>query len=39
VDRRGLPDSSRNVYDNGPGSAPDVIMVVRTLDTSRWVVR
>jgi hypothetical protein len=39
VDRRGLADSSRNVYDNGPDSAPDVIMVVHTLDTSRWVIR
>jgi hypothetical protein len=40
VDRRGLPGSSRNVYDaEGPGNAPDVIMVVRTVTTSRWVVR
>jgi hypothetical protein len=40
VDRRGLPGSSRNVYDDdGPGSAPDVIMVMRTLQTSRWVAR
>jgi hypothetical protein len=40
VDRRGLPGSSRNVFDDdGPGNAPDVIMVVRTLDTSRWVAR
>jgi hypothetical protein len=40
VDRRGLPGSSRNVFDDeGPGSAPDVIMVIRTLDTSRWVAR
>jgi hypothetical protein len=40
VDRRGLPGSSRNVFDDdGPGHAPDVIMVVRTLDTSRWVAR
>lgn len=40
VDRRGLAGSSRNVVDaEGPGSAPDVIMVVRTLTTSRWVAR
>ena len=40
VDRRGLPGSSRNVVDaEGPGTAPDVIMVVRTVDTSRWVAR
>jgi hypothetical protein len=40
VDRRGLADSSRNVFDDeGPGSAPDVIMVIRTLQTSRWVAR
>jgi hypothetical protein len=40
VDRRGLPESSRNVVDaEGPGSAPDVIMVVRTVGTSRWVAR
>ena len=40
VDRRGLAGSSRNVVDEeGPGNAPDVIMVVRTLDTSRWVAR
>lgn len=40
VDRRGLPGSSRNVVDaEGSGSAPDVIMVVRTVDTSRWVAR
>ena len=40
VDRRGLTGSSRNVFDDeGPGSAPDVIMVVRTLSTSRWVAR
>jgi len=40
VDRRGLAGSSRNVYDaEGPGNAPDVIMVVRTDTTSRWVVR
>ena len=40
VDRRGLPDSSRNVFDDeGPGGAPDVIMVIRTLQTSRWVAR
>jgi hypothetical protein len=38
VDRRGLAGSSRNVFDgDGPGSAPDVIMVIRTLTTSRWV--
>jgi len=40
VDRRGLPGSSRNVIDaEGPGGAPDVIMVIRTLETSRWVAR
>ena len=40
VDRRGLPGSSRNVVDaEGSGNAPDVIMVVRTVDTSRWVAR
>jgi len=40
VDRRGLPGSSRNVFDDeGPGDAPDVIMVIRTLETSRWVAR
>jgi hypothetical protein len=39
VDRRGLSSSSRDVFDNGPGNAPDVIMVIRTLDTSRWVAR
>lgn len=40
VDRRGLAESSRNVFDaEGPGSAPDVIMVVRALGTSRWVAR
>jgi len=40
VDRRGLPGSSRNVFDDeGPGNAPDVIMVIRTLQTSRWVAR
>jgi hypothetical protein len=39
VDRRGLAGSSRNVYDDGPGTAPDVLMVVRTLGTSRWVAR
>ncbi len=40
VDRRGLAGSSRNVYDDeGPGSAPDVVMVIRTLKTSRWVAR
>ena len=40
VDRRGLAGSSRNVFDEeGPGNAPDVIMVVRTLTTSRWVGR
>jgi hypothetical protein len=40
VDRRGLPESSRNVFDaEGPGRAPDVIMVVRTKATSRWVAR
>ena len=40
VDRRGLAGSSRNVVDaEGPGSAPDVIMVVRTVGTSRWVAR
>jgi hypothetical protein len=40
VDRRGLPGSSRNVVDaEGNGTAPDVIMVVRTVDTSRWVAR
>lgn len=40
VDRRGLAGSSRNVFDDeGPGNAPDVIMVVRTLTTSRWVGR
>ena len=40
VDRRGLAGSSRNVVDaEGPGAAPDVIMVIRTVDTSRWVAR
>ena len=40
VDRRGLADSSHNVFDDeGPGNAPDVVMVVRTLTTSRWVGR
>ena len=40
VDRRGLAGSSRNVIDaEGPGTAPDVIMVIRTVDTSRWVAR
>jgi len=40
VDRRGLAGSSRDVFDDeGPGSAPDVIMVIRTLETSRWVAR
>jgi hypothetical protein len=40
VDRRGLAGSSRNVFDaEGPGSSPDVIMVVRTTKTSRWVGR
>ena len=40
VDRRGLAGSSRNVFDDeGPGNAPDVLMVVRTLTTSRWVGR
>ena len=40
VDRRELAESSRNVVDaEGPGTLPDVIMVVRTLDTSRWVAR
>lgn len=40
VDRRGLAGSSRNVFDlEGPGSNPDVIMVVRTTKTSRWVGR
>ena len=40
VDRRGLAGSSRNVVDaEGSGNAPDVIMVVRTVDTSRWVAR
>jgi hypothetical protein len=38
VDRRGLAGSSRNVFDDeGPGTAPDVVMVVRTQTTSRWV--
>jgi hypothetical protein len=40
VDRRGLAGSSRNVVDaEGPGTSPDVIMVVRTTRTSRWVGR
>ncbi len=41
VDRRGIEDvSSRNVVDaEGPGSDPDVVMVVRTTGTSRWVAR
>ena len=40
VDRRGLAGSSRNVFDaEGPGNAPDVVMVVRTVATSRWVAR
>ena len=40
VDRRGLAESSRNVVDaEGPGNAPDVIMVIRTTGTSRWVAR
>jgi len=38
VDRRGQAGSSRNVFDDeGPGNAPDVVMVVRTVATSRWV--
>ncbi len=37
VDRRGLATSSRNVAE--PGGAVDVIMVVRTTATSRWVGR
>jgi hypothetical protein len=38
VDRRGLAESSRDVFDaEGPGNAPDVVMVIRTLTTSRWV--
>lgn len=40
VDRRGIAGSSRNVFDaEGPGIAPDVIMVIRATDTSRWVAR
>jgi hypothetical protein len=40
VDRRGLAESSRNVFDaDGPGEAPDVVMVIRTTGTSRWVAR
>lgn len=40
VDRRGLPGSSRNVFDaEGPGNGPDVLMVIRTVKTSRWVAR
>ena len=40
VDRRGLAVSSRNVADaEGAGTAPDVVMVVRTIQTSRWVAR
>jgi len=41
VDRRGIPGvSSKDVFDDeGPGSAPDVVMVVRTTGTSRWVAR
>lgn len=40
VDRRGLSGSSRNVFDaEGPGANPDVIMVVRTTKTSRWIGR
>jgi hypothetical protein len=40
VDRRGLPGSSRDVFDaDDPANAPDVIMVIRTLETSRWVAR
>ena len=40
VDRRGLAGSSRNVVDaEGPGDSPDVIMVIRTTKTSRWVAR
>ena len=40
VDRRGLPGSSRDLVDaEGPGNAPDVIMVVRAFGTSRWVAR
>ncbi len=39
VDRRGLAGSSRNVFDaEGPGGA-DVVMVVRTTKTSRWLGR
>lgn len=37
VDRRGLAGSSRNVPNTS--GAPDVIMVVRTVATSRWVGR
>jgi hypothetical protein len=37
VDRRGLAVSSRNVANTS--GAPDVIMVVRTRKTSRWVAR
>ena len=40
VDRRGLAGSSRDVVDTeGPDGSPDVVMVVRTTQTSRWVAR
>ncbi len=41
VDRRGLSTSSRNVNDPGDaaGEPVDVVMVVRTTATSRWVGR
>ncbi len=42
VDRRGLPASSRNAFDPGDDpntDDPDVVLVVRTTGTSRWVGR
>jgi hypothetical protein len=37
VDRRGLAGSSRNLPNSS--GAPDVLMVIRTISTSRWVGR
>ena len=40
VDRRRKAGvSSRDLYTNGAGKAPDVLMVIRTRGTSRWVGR
>ncbi|WP_148616531.1 hypothetical protein [Nocardioides rubriscoriae] len=40
VDRRGLASSSHNVRDGDfGGTRPDVVMVVRTTATSRWICR